>query len=98
MAEDLRSMTTFPDFWNFTGNEDTTEIKLPDMLRAVSVGSQTKDLYICTSGATDGQAPPAHKGFIPKDNYMRLEMGVTPKTSIFVAVTSGTGEISVVLE
>ena len=100
MAEDLRSLNQFPAFHNFSAAVTTTEILLPSTAKYITAGSSSKAIYICRNGATDGGAIPTHRAFVPASNYLKLSLsrGLERVSSVFVAVQSGTGEISIILE
>jgi hypothetical protein len=100
MAEDLTGATLSPTFHNFTGDTNTTEIKLPPWARFFSVHCKLKNLFVCNNGATDGGAPPTHKGEVPKGNYLQLRIGqgMEQTMSMFVACQDGTAEISIIIE
>ena len=100
MAEDLTGATLSPTFHNFTGDTNTTEIKLPSWARFFSVHCKLKNLFVCNNGATDGGAPPTHKGEVPKGNYLQLRIGqgMEQTMSMFVACQDGTAEISIIIE
>ena len=100
MAEDLTGAQTSPKFHNFTGNTNTTEIKLPSWARFFSAQCVTKDIFVCNEGATDGQAPPVHKSPVPKGQLIQLRIGqgMEQTMSMFVACQDGTGEIAVIVE
>ena len=101
MSEDLRALNVYPAFYNFTaGDSATVEILLPSPASQISLGSTSKEIYICRNGATDGGAIPANKMTVPKSNYIVLKLGrgMNRPDSIFVASVSGNAEISVVLE
>ena len=101
MAIDLTSHNEFPYFHNFTaGDASITEIKLPDTCSRVSVGSQSKALYVTANDATDGGAIPTHRAFIPAANYLTLQVGsgLERICCVFVASQSGNANVSVILE
>jgi len=100
MAEDLRTISTFPHFHNFTGSTSLTEIKLPEACNRVLIGSLTYPLFVVQNGGTDGGSVPSNKGFIPKSNYIELAIGTGLEAvqSLYVAIQSGSGEISVILQ
>ena len=99
MAENLTSISTFPHFHNFTGSTSLTEIKLPEACNTVLVGSITYPLFVVQNGGTDGGTVPTNKGFVPKLNYMELPIGSGLESiqSIYVAIQSGSGDVSIVL-
>lgn len=101
MAEDLSSKNEFPYYHNFTaGDSATTEILLPSSCSRISIGSQSKALWVCRNGCTDGGSIPTNKGFVPSANYLSLQIGkgLERSSSIFVASQSGNAEVSVILE
>jgi hypothetical protein len=99
MAEDLRTISTFPHFHNFTASTALTEIKLPEACNRILLGSLTYPLFVVQNGGTDGGTVPANRGFVPKLNYIELPIGTGLEAiqSIYVAIQSGSGEISIVL-
>lgn len=101
MAIDLRQADKdgFPYYKNFTATTTTTEILLPSTAKLIKIGSPTHDIYHCQNGATDNGTIPTNRGFAPSGNYMPIRLGIgRERKSIFVAVQSGSGEISVILE
>lgn len=101
MSEDLRNLETYPAFHNFTASDsETTEILLPSACSQISIGSPGKTIYVCRNGATDGGAIPSNRMTVPTANYivLRLGRGMNRPSSMFVASTSGSAEISIVLE
>ena len=101
MSFDLRQADKdgFPYYYNFTATTATTEVLLPSTAKSLKIGSPTNSIYHCQNGATDGGTLPTNRGFAPAGNYMPITLGIgRERKSIFVAVQSGTGEISVILE
>ena len=101
MAIDLRNADKdgYPLYKNFTATTATVEIKVPSSARTIKIGSPTHDIYHCQNGATDGGTVPTNRGFAPANNYVPLRLGIgRERKSVFVAVQSGSGEISVILE
>ena len=100
MSEDLRSLNSYPAFYNFTADTKLSEILLPSACTRVSCGGVGKSIYVCNTNAVDGSAPPSGKATVPKDNYLQLKLGrgINRPNSIFVAATSSTVTISVILE
>jgi hypothetical protein len=98
--EDLRSAAELlPHCHMFTASALLTEIKIPDGASIVKVGSQDKKIYWCQNGGSDGGSLPDHYAFVPKDNYYPIEMGrgSNRASSIFVASSSGSATVSIVL-
>ena len=99
MAIDLKGINKFPYFYNFTATTTATEIYLPAEARTISFGSETKALYIAQNNAVDGDAMPSHKGFVPSGNYIQIKLGIgLQRASMFLAVKSGSGDVSIILE
>lgn len=100
MSENLRNLEVYPAFHNFTASTATTEILLPSACSQISIGSPSKDIYVCRNGAEDGKALPTHRMTVPKSNYivLRLGRGMNRPNSMFVASSNSTAEISIVLE
>ena len=99
MAIDLRSINTFPHFHIFNADITMTEIQLPSEVKTISIGSESKTLKIGQNGCTDGGAAPSNFGFVPSGNYLSLKVGIgLQRASVFVAVKSGTGDVSIILE
>ena len=98
--EDLTGVNMFPYFHNFTGSSNLSQIKIPSSAGKVTIGSQDQKLYVAQNGATDGQAPPANRSFIPKDNIKEFKMGrgYNRSDSLFVCCQTGSGNISIILE
>jgi hypothetical protein len=101
MAEDYTGVREYPTFKTFTGATTFTEIKLPSNCSRVQIGSDAQALYVAND-TIDGANPSAvtHKGFIPVDNYLtfRIGRGATRDSNIFVALQTGTGTISIIIE
>ena len=66
MAHDLRSISVFPHFKNFTAGTTLTEIKIPAIARTITIGSDASALFVCTVGGTDGGSVPADRAFVPR--------------------------------
>lgn len=100
MSENLRDLEVYPAFHNFTASTTTTEILLPSACSQISIGSPSKDIYVCRNGATDNGTLPTHRMTVPKSNYivLRLGRGMNRPNSMFVASSNATAEISIVLE
>ena len=98
--EDLKAINLFPHFHNFTASSNMTQVVIPDSAKRVSVGSNVQALYIAQNGATDGGSVPTHKGFIPKSNYLPINMGrgYNRSESIYIATQTGSAEVSIILE
>ena len=98
--EDLSTVSTFPHFHNFTASSNTTQITLPTNCNAISIGSDAKALYVARNGASDGGTVPTNKAFIPKSNYLVINLGrgFNRDGNLYVACQSGSGEISIILE
>lgn len=100
MAEDYTSVSLFPTYKTFTASNTTaTEIKLPKKCTYLELGSETHKLYIGRNGATDGEAMPAHKMFIPKDNIKSIKIGAGLERvdSIFVQASGGSATVCIEL-
>ncbi len=97
--EDLSKKNTFPRFWNFTVNQSCTKVILPGQAMRVYIGSKDTALYMSQDGSIEGQTPPTHKGFIPKDNYFPLIMGRGSNrvNEIFICSQTGSAEVSLIL-
>ena len=102
MAEDYRSVRSFPSFKNFTGAVKWTEVKLPSNCSRVQVGS-TGALWVSSDGtdnATVGTQGNTPKGFVVANNYLMFNIGrgSTRDSVIYVAAQSGTPNISIIME
>lgn len=100
MAEDYRSVRTYPAIRAFTGAATYTEIKIPSNATEVEIGS-TSLLWMATDVA-DGDAVAAgdNKGFIVANNYypLKLGKGATRQETIYVAADTGTPKIVVIFK
>lgn len=102
MAEDYRSIATFPTMKKITlsstGNE-ATEIKLPKQAARIQIGAESVASKIASTG-TDASAIDADHMFIPSGNIItiRLGRGSTRIDSLFVASASSGAVISLILE
>lgn len=99
MAEDYRSVRSFPTFKNFTATTTWTEIKLPSNCKNVQIGAQSQALYLSSVG-TDGGAVGTDKGFVPAGNYLtfRIGVGATRNSTLYIASQAGSPSVSVLLE
>ena len=99
MAIDLKGTQTYPEPYRFTADVTTTEIILPPAARKISFYSPTKKLYI-SKNATDGGTLPTHYWEIPADRgyEMQLGSGMQNPGSLFVSVSTGSGEVFILLE
>lgn len=98
--EDLRSISTFPHFHNFTAGSTLTEIKIPEACTSLYIGCSTDPLWIVQNGGTDGGSVPTNRGFVPKTNYMELFIGIGLEAvqSVYVASQTGSGSVSIILQ
>ena len=102
MAVDLRTVRNFPAFRNFTGAVTWTEVKLPENCSRVQIGCDAAKLYVSDVGTDGGAVTPASDdlGFIPQNNYLTFHLGrgSTKQDIIYIAATTGTPQISILLE
>tara|TARA_R110000744_G_scaffold17257_2_gene46925 strand:+ start:222 stop:527 length:306 start_codon:yes stop_codon:yes gene_type:complete len=98
--ENITGDILFPYFYNFTVTANMTQIKIPNSARRVTIGSQDHQLYLATNGAADGESPPTHKAFIPKSNYLSINMGRGNNRNSYIYVSSAatSAEVSLILE
>ena len=97
MAHDLRSISVFPHFKNFTAGTTLTEIKIPAIARTITIGSDASALFVCTVGGTDGGSVPADRAFVPQSNYISIQTGLgnaNAHSSIYIAIYSKLGEMA----
>ena len=100
MAIDLPSVTKFPHYKTFTANNSTAvEIILPRNCRKVEIGSEAHKIYVAQNGGADGQAIPADKFFIPKDNAKSINIGQGAERidSLYVQMAGGSGAVHIEL-
>lgn len=101
MATDLSNANTFPHF-KVIESQGTTwnEIILPGNVNTVTIGSETSKIFVGQNNCSDGGTPQSEKGFVPSGNLLSLKLGrgQNKPTSIFVAASSGTTHITVILE
>ena len=102
MAENLKSISTFPHHHNFNAGTTLTEIILPlGIANTVTIGSDAAALFVCTNGGSDGGSVPTHKAFVPQSQYLAYTVGygdANQQSSIYVATQSGSGkEVSIIL-
>lgn len=97
--EDLTTKREFPNFYNFNVGTTLTKVKIPQSARIIKVGSEDTALYVCREGATEGQAPPTHKAFIPKNNYLPINFGRGSNriNELFVCSKTGSADVSLIL-
>jgi hypothetical protein len=98
--ENLRTISTYPHFHNFTASSNTTQIQIPRNCRKVTIGSDQQALFLCRNGATDGGSVPTNKAFIPKSNYITIAMGRGSNIdyNLYVASQTGSANVSIILE
>lgn len=100
MALDLRGVTRYPYFKTLSLDISTLEIKLPPSARKITIGSETKKLYLSQNGATDAGTLPADYIFVPASNLLALNIGVGLENpgSVYVSVSTGTGTAHILIE
>ena len=101
MAQDYRSLDTFPAIKTFTANNSAcVEIQLPSDCNQITLASDGHKFFVGQQGQTDNQALTADKFFVLKDEkfIMRIGKGRNRSSSIFVQSSNATDEISVMLE
>jgi hypothetical protein len=100
-AVDLSATSSFP-FIKVISSVGTTqqEVNLPPGKLRVSVGSDV-EVLLATSGVSDGAAMPADKLTVAANNLLELELSNSSQDKIdkiAVAASTGTADISIVLE
>jgi hypothetical protein len=101
MAENLKGVNTFPYFHEVTcTHTEWTEIQLPNEARTISLGSESKAIYVAQNGAEDNAVIGSiAKGFAPVGNYIQIKLGIgMQRASVFVATKSSGGDVSIILE
>jgi hypothetical protein len=101
MAQDYRSLDSFPAIKTFTANNSTcVEIQLPSDCNQITLASDGHKFFVGQQGQTDGDAITADNFFVLKDEkfVMRIGKGRNRSSSIFVQSSHATDDISVMLE
>lgn len=101
MAQDYRSLDSFPAIKTFTANNSTCiEIQLPSDCNQITLASDGHKFFVGQQGQTDGDAITADNFFVLKDEkfVMRIGKGRNRSSSIFVQSSNASDEISVMLE
>ena len=100
MATDLSNAQTFPHFKVISQGTTWNEIILPGNVNTVTVGSESSKIFVGQNNCSDGGTPQTEKGFVPSGNLMPLKLGrgQNKPNSIFVASSSGTAQITIILE
>lgn len=101
MATDLKTADIFPYIKVIT-NQGTTwnEIILPGNVNQITIGSETQKIFFGQNDCSDGGTPQTNKTFIPSGNLLKVKLGRgrNKPSSIFVAASSGTTNIIIILE
>jgi hypothetical protein len=100
MAEDLRSVSSFPHFHTVACTTAATEIQLPSQASQVTVGCEAAATLIGQNGQADTVAMTSSSMFIPSGNVLSVKLGrgSSRAGSIFIAMKTGTGTIKIILE
>ena len=100
MAIDLTNSNTFPHFHVIQQGTTWNEIKLPGNVNTVTVGSENSKIFVGQNNCSDGGTPQTQKGFVPSGNLLPLKLGrgENKPPSIFVAASTGTALITIILE
>ena len=99
MSENLKGVNEFPYYKTIAVDTTTTEILLPSEARVITIGSETLTVYVSQNGATDGEAVPANRIFIPSNNLLPIRLGVgLQRKNIFVSAKTGSGNVNIQLE
>ena len=101
MAQDYRSLDTFPAIKTFTANNSTcVEIQLPSDCNQITLASDGHKFFVGQQGQADGVAITTDNFFVLKDEkfVMRIGKGRNRSSSIFVQSSHSSDEISVMLE
>lgn len=101
MDLDLTTINRYPIIKTMSIDSVLSRIRLPPRAKKITIGTQAGALWVTNDGAAvEGQAPPAHKCFIPNFGYFQMVLGRgSDKTNdIYVSLQTGTGDIHIVLE
>jgi hypothetical protein len=103
MALDLRDTTKFPRTATTAATAaNLVEIQIPIQAGKISISSESNAVYVFGyDGLADNASTPVtNYQFIPQDNILEMLVGrgSTRRTSIFVAMKTGSGTISVMVE
>jgi hypothetical protein len=100
MATDLSNVDKLPHIKGISQGETWMEIKLPSQCNQVTIGSENTKIYFGQNGQSDGGTPNQDKMFVPAGNIMPVKIGRGRErvNSIFVASSSGTAVIKILLE
>ena len=100
MATDLRGINKFPHCAVIAATTNAHEIKLPSQAAQVTIGCQTAICLFGQNNQTDATSMGAANMFVPSGNILTVKIGrgTSRAESVFVAMPTGTGNISVILE
>tara|TARA_R100001129_G_C5256907_1_gene229977 strand:- start:314 stop:622 length:309 start_codon:yes stop_codon:yes gene_type:complete len=100
MALDLSDKTQFPYIKGVSQGETWLEVKLPRGANQITIGSETTKIFFGSNDCTDGGTPSQDRIFIPANNLLPIRIGKGSErvVSIFIASSSGTATIKILLE
>lgn len=100
MALDLSNEKQFPMVKGVSQGETWLEVKLPRGANQITIGSETTKIYFGRNGQSDGGTPNQDRMFVPANNLLpiRIGKGTERVESIFIASSSGTATIKILLE
>ena len=101
MALDLSNIQILPHIQVVSQGTTWLEVKIPTRCNSFSVGSETVKTYIGQNNATDGGAVSAsYRAFVPAGNLLPVRIGSGNERTdcMFIASSSGTADITIILE
>ena len=100
MATDLSNVNKLPHIKGVSQGVTWMEIILPSQCTQITVGSENTKIYFGQNGQSDGGTPNQDFVFVPAGNLLPIKLGKGKERpqSIFVASSSGTALIKIILE
>lgn len=101
MAQNYRTVNTYPSIKNFNAIQTWTDVTLPSKGKVVTVGCEQHDIYVSFEGTEGGGTTGVNKLFIKSGGYMAINMGrgTNQHSSIQIATkSSSSATVTVIFE
>lgn len=101
MAQNYRTVNTYPSIKNFNAIQTWTDVTLPSKGKVVTVGCEQHDIYVSFEGTEGGGTTGVNKLFIKAGGYMAINMGrgTNQHSSIQIATkSSSSATVTVIFE
>lgn len=101
MAQNYRTVNTYPAIKNFNAIQTWTDVTLPSKGKVVTVGCEQHDIYVSFEGTEGGGTAGVNKLFIKAGGYIAINMGrgTNQHSSIQIATkSSSSAEVTVIFE